>query len=158
MKTGVQAVLKGLKILDSGFRRNDGKKTQADFFTPSDSSLFFCGFRGPCPAFEFFYFPAKMNEVFLFFFGAHLDQSRPELVDFILHLLVGGGFSRDGFLLFRRLFPAGLGFSSFFSSFGSSTFFSSFCSSIRSSLSVETYLKIMTSIQDFYLIWRGLSI
>jgi hypothetical protein len=36
VKTGVQAVLKGSKILDSGFRRNDGKKTQADFFTPSD--------------------------------------------------------------------------------------------------------------------------
>jgi hypothetical protein len=35
VKTGVQAVLKGLKILDSGFRRNDGKKTQANFFPPS---------------------------------------------------------------------------------------------------------------------------
>ncbi len=34
-KSGVQAVLKGSKILDSGFRRNEGKKTQADFFTPS---------------------------------------------------------------------------------------------------------------------------
>ncbi len=33
MKTGVQAVLKGMKILDSGFRRNDGEKTQANFFT-----------------------------------------------------------------------------------------------------------------------------
>jgi len=35
VKTGVQAVLKGLKILDSGFRRNDGEKPQANFFTPS---------------------------------------------------------------------------------------------------------------------------
>jgi len=32
VKTGVQAILNGLKILDSGFRRNDGKKMQADFF------------------------------------------------------------------------------------------------------------------------------
>jgi len=35
VKTGVQAVLKDLKILDSGLRRNDGKKPQANFFTPS---------------------------------------------------------------------------------------------------------------------------
>jgi hypothetical protein len=35
VKTGVQLVLKGLKILDSGLRRNDGKKSQADFFTTS---------------------------------------------------------------------------------------------------------------------------
>ena len=35
MKTGVQSVLKALKTLDSGFRRNDVKKNQIDFFTPS---------------------------------------------------------------------------------------------------------------------------
>jgi hypothetical protein len=35
VKTGVQAILNGLKILDSGFRRNDGKKMQAHFFTAS---------------------------------------------------------------------------------------------------------------------------
>jgi len=35
VKTGVQAILNGFKILDSGFRRNDGKKMQADFFTAS---------------------------------------------------------------------------------------------------------------------------
>jgi len=35
--TGVQAVLKATKILDSGFRQNDGKKTEPDFFTPSPS-------------------------------------------------------------------------------------------------------------------------
>jgi hypothetical protein len=33
--TGVQAILKASKILDSGFRRNDGKKTDPDFFTVS---------------------------------------------------------------------------------------------------------------------------
>jgi len=46
VKTGVQAVLKGLKILDSGFRRNDGKKTQANFFTPSgwQGMILGCGF------------------------------------------------------------------------------------------------------------------
>ena len=35
MKTGVQEVLNGLKILDSGFRRNDGQTTQTNFFTAS---------------------------------------------------------------------------------------------------------------------------
>jgi len=35
VKTGVQEIGKALKTLDSGFRRNDGKKTQFDFFTPS---------------------------------------------------------------------------------------------------------------------------
>ena len=35
MKTGVQSVRKALKTLDSGFRRNDVKKNQIDFFTPS---------------------------------------------------------------------------------------------------------------------------
>jgi hypothetical protein len=35
VETGVQGILNGLKILDSGFRRNDGEKTQADFFTAS---------------------------------------------------------------------------------------------------------------------------
>jgi len=35
VKTGVQSVLKALKTLDSGFRRNDVKKNQIDFFTPS---------------------------------------------------------------------------------------------------------------------------
>ena len=35
VKTGVQSVLKALKTLDSGFRRNDVKKKQIDFFTPS---------------------------------------------------------------------------------------------------------------------------
>jgi len=33
--TGVQPILKGFKILDSGFRRNDGKMAQVDFFTDS---------------------------------------------------------------------------------------------------------------------------
>ena len=33
--TGVQEVFKALKILDSGLRRNDGKWTQINFFTPS---------------------------------------------------------------------------------------------------------------------------
>ena len=37
MKTGVQSVLKALKTLDSGFRRNDVKKNQIDFFTPPPS-------------------------------------------------------------------------------------------------------------------------
>jgi hypothetical protein len=31
----VQEIGKPLKTLDSGFRRNDGEKTQIDFFTPS---------------------------------------------------------------------------------------------------------------------------
>jgi hypothetical protein len=35
MKTGIQSIAKGLKTLDSGFRRNDVKKSQIDFFTPS---------------------------------------------------------------------------------------------------------------------------
>jgi hypothetical protein len=35
VKTGVQEIGKPLKTLDSGFRRNDGEKTQSDFFTPS---------------------------------------------------------------------------------------------------------------------------
>jgi hypothetical protein len=35
VKTGVQSVRKALKTLDSGFRRNDAKKNQIDFFTPS---------------------------------------------------------------------------------------------------------------------------
>jgi hypothetical protein len=35
VKTGVQAVFKASKILDSGFRRNDGKKTEPNFFTAS---------------------------------------------------------------------------------------------------------------------------
>jgi len=35
VKTGVQEIGKALKTLDSGFRRNDLKKTQIDFFTPS---------------------------------------------------------------------------------------------------------------------------
>ena len=35
VKTGVQSIAKALKTLDSGFRRNDAKKKQIDFFTPS---------------------------------------------------------------------------------------------------------------------------
>jgi len=35
MKTGVQEVRKALKTLDSGFRRNDVKKNEIGFFTPS---------------------------------------------------------------------------------------------------------------------------
>jgi hypothetical protein len=35
VKAGVQAVLKALKILDSGFRWNDGKKTEPDLFAAS---------------------------------------------------------------------------------------------------------------------------
>jgi len=35
VKTGVQEVLKASKILDSGFRRNDRKRPEPDFFTPS---------------------------------------------------------------------------------------------------------------------------
>ena len=35
MKTGVQSIAKGLKTLDSGFRRNDVKKNEINFFTPS---------------------------------------------------------------------------------------------------------------------------
>jgi hypothetical protein len=31
VETGVQEICKALKTLDSGFRRNDGKKTQIDF-------------------------------------------------------------------------------------------------------------------------------
>jgi len=34
-ETGVQSIAKGLKTLDSGFRRDDVKKSQIDFFTPS---------------------------------------------------------------------------------------------------------------------------
>jgi alcohol dehydrogenase class IV len=37
VKTGVQHVRNALKTLDSGFRRNDVKKNQIDFFTPSPS-------------------------------------------------------------------------------------------------------------------------
>jgi hypothetical protein len=36
VETGVQAVPKGLKILDSGFCRNDGQKGEWDFFTASE--------------------------------------------------------------------------------------------------------------------------
>jgi hypothetical protein len=35
VKTGVQSIRKALKTLDSGFRRNDVKKSQINFFTPS---------------------------------------------------------------------------------------------------------------------------
>ena len=35
MKTGVQSIAKVLKTLDSGFRRNDVKKNEINFFTPS---------------------------------------------------------------------------------------------------------------------------
>jgi len=35
MKTGVQEIVKALKTLDSGFRQNEVKKDQFDFFTPS---------------------------------------------------------------------------------------------------------------------------
>jgi hypothetical protein len=35
VKTGVQLIRKALKTLDSGFRRNDVKKSQINFFTPS---------------------------------------------------------------------------------------------------------------------------
>jgi len=35
MKTGDQEIAKTLKNLDSGFRRNDVKREQIDFFTPS---------------------------------------------------------------------------------------------------------------------------
>jgi len=35
VKTGVQSVPKILKALDSGFRRNDVKNSQINFFTPS---------------------------------------------------------------------------------------------------------------------------
>jgi hypothetical protein len=35
VKTGVQEIAKTLKALDSGFRRDDGKKAEPDFFTPS---------------------------------------------------------------------------------------------------------------------------
>jgi len=35
VKTGVQEIAKALKTLDSGFRRNDMKKNEIDFFTPS---------------------------------------------------------------------------------------------------------------------------
>jgi hypothetical protein len=35
VKTGVQKIRKALKELDSGFRRNDLKKNQIDFFTAS---------------------------------------------------------------------------------------------------------------------------
>jgi hypothetical protein len=35
VKTGVQSIAKGLKILDFGFRRNDVKNNQIDFFIPS---------------------------------------------------------------------------------------------------------------------------
>jgi hypothetical protein len=46
VKTGVQEIGKALKTLDSGFRRNDVKKTQIDFFTPSP----FKGGNGGIPA------------------------------------------------------------------------------------------------------------
>jgi hypothetical protein len=42
VKTGVQEIVKAWKILDSGFRRNDRKKTEPDFFTASG------GYRGIC--------------------------------------------------------------------------------------------------------------
>jgi hypothetical protein len=35
VKTGVQSIAKAVKTLDSGFRRNDVKKNQIVFFTPS---------------------------------------------------------------------------------------------------------------------------
>jgi hypothetical protein len=35
VKTGVQKVLNTLKILDSGFRRNDRNRGNSNFFTPS---------------------------------------------------------------------------------------------------------------------------
>jgi hypothetical protein len=35
VKTGVQSIVKALKTLDSGFRRNDVKKNQIDLFTAS---------------------------------------------------------------------------------------------------------------------------
>ena len=35
MKTGVQSIAKVLKTLDSGFRRNDVKKNEINFFTAS---------------------------------------------------------------------------------------------------------------------------
>jgi hypothetical protein len=35
VKTGVQSIAKVLKTLDSGFRRNDVKKNEINFFTPS---------------------------------------------------------------------------------------------------------------------------
>ena len=38
VQTGVQEIAKALKTLDSGFRRNDTKKNEIDFFTPSPSS------------------------------------------------------------------------------------------------------------------------
>ena len=37
MKTGVQAILNGLKILDSGFCRNDGKRRKPIFSQPPPS-------------------------------------------------------------------------------------------------------------------------
>jgi len=36
VKTGVQSIAKVLKTLDSGFRRNDVKKNEINFFTPSE--------------------------------------------------------------------------------------------------------------------------
>jgi hypothetical protein len=41
VKTGVQAVRDRLKLLDSGVRRNDGKRQRADFFTASHHRLLF---------------------------------------------------------------------------------------------------------------------
>jgi hypothetical protein len=35
VKTGVQSIAKVLKTLNSGFRRNDVKKNEINFFTPS---------------------------------------------------------------------------------------------------------------------------
>jgi len=35
VKTGVQSIAKVLKTLDSGFRRNDVKKNEINFFTAS---------------------------------------------------------------------------------------------------------------------------
>jgi hypothetical protein len=35
VKIGVQSIRNALKTLDSGFRRNDVKKSQINFFTPS---------------------------------------------------------------------------------------------------------------------------
>jgi hypothetical protein len=43
VKTGVQEVLKASKILDSGFRRNDRKRPEPDFFTASGKQGGFLG-------------------------------------------------------------------------------------------------------------------
>jgi hypothetical protein len=41
VETGVQEVLKASKILDSGFRRNDRKRTKPDFFIASGEEVGF---------------------------------------------------------------------------------------------------------------------